>query len=364
LRGTYPQALFGEHGEQGVTVSDKALGYWEYFATEARLGQCPLYARFSESIAHDPELQALANNVREGQPHANVLFAAVHFLLLRGTEHPLRQYYPNLGGRMRLEDGDPFPLFADFCARHHDELLPLIKSRVTNTNEVGRCGALNAAFRALAQEAGEPLHLIEVGPSAGLNLIWDRYRVRYWRGVEEYFTDVPDSRLTLDVELRGEKMPPLGPAPKVASRIGLERNAVDLSNADDRDWLRALVWPEQVERFARLEAALAIYQDARPEIRTGNALELLPDVLARVPPNETVCVYHSYVTYQFSQDMKAAFSDILTVAGLRRPVWRLSYEGRVHNENRLTLRHYHDGTMNERVLGRAHPHGAWLEWLA
>jgi len=62
--------------------------------------------------------------------------------------------------------------------------------------------------------------------------------------------------------------------------------------------------------------------------------------------------------------MKAAFSDILTVAGLRRPVWRLSYEGRVHNENRLTLRHYHDGTKNERILGRAHPHGAWLEWLA
>ena len=62
-----------------------------------------------------------------------------------------------------------------------------------------------------------------------------------------------------------------------------------------------------------------------------------------VPASETVCVYHSFVTYQFSQAMKAAFSDILTVAGLRRPVWRLSYEGRGNNENRLTLRHYHDG---------------------
>ncbi len=344
-------------------MRDNALGYWEYFATEARLGQCPLYARYCDGIAGDADLQALANNVREGQPPANILFAAVHFLLLRGAGHPLRRYYPNLNGGLHAEDSDPFPLFADFCARHRDELLPLIKSRVTNTNEVGRCGVLNAAFRALAKEAGEPLHLIEVGPSAGLNLIWDRYRVRYWRGSEEYFTDVPDSGLTLDVELKGDRLPPLGAAPTVASRIGLERNPVDLSDPDDRDWLRALVWPEQVERFARLEAALGIYRDAHPEIRAGNALELLPDVLANVPASETVCVYHSFVTYQFSQAMKAAFSDVLTVAGLRRPVWRLSYEGRGNNENRLTLRHYHDGTLDERVLARAHPHGAWLEWL-
>jgi hypothetical protein len=345
-------------------VSDGSLGYWEFFAIEARLANCPLYVRYCEGIIADPALQALANNVREGQPPANILFAAVHFLLLRGAEHPLRRHYPNLNGGVRVSDADPFPLFEDFCARHRDLLLPLIRTRVTNTNEVGRSGALNAAFRALAQDAGEPLHLIEVGPSAGLNLIWDRYRVRYRRGAEEFLTDVPDVGLTLDLELRGDRLPPLGPAPKVASRIGLERNPVDLDNADDRDWLRALVWPDQVERFARLDAALAIYRGVRPEIRSGDALALLPEALAQVPANQTACVYHSFVTYQFSQAMKAAFADILTVAGLRRPVWRLSFEGRAHNENRLTLRRYHDGVVDERILGRAHPHGAWLEWLA
>lgn len=346
-------------------MSDKPVGYWEYFATEVRsAGDAPLYVRFAEGVAEDEALKALALNARPGQPLANILFAAVHFLLLRGADDPLRRHYPNLNGGRRVEGEDPFPLFAAFCERHRDALLPLIRSRVTNTNEVGRCGVLNAGFREVARLGGEPLHLIEIGPSAGLNLIWDRYGVCYRRGTQTFLTEVPGARLTLDVELRGDRVPPLGGAPRVASRVGLELNPVDLSSADDRDWLRALVWPDQIGRFARLEAALAIYHDARPEIRVGNALDLLPEALAQVPQNETVCVYHSYVTYQFTAEMRAALDDILTVAGLRRAVWRLRYEGSRSNENSLGLRRYRDGIREERMLAKAHPHGAWLEWLA
>ena len=344
---------------------DAGMGYWEFFAKETKTaGDCPLYQRFAEGVIGDPELQALAGNVRSGQPPANVLFAAVHFLLLRGADHPLRRHYPNLNGAVRREEGDPFPLLQDFCAQYRDRLMALIVSRVTNTNEVGRSAVLNAGFRAVAGEAGEPLHLIEIGPSAGLNLIWDRYRVRYLRDGAALATDTPEAKLTLDTQLRGEGIPPLGPAPRVASRVGLERNRVDLANADDRDWLRALVWPDQVARFARLEAALDVYKDVRPEIRAGNALDLLPEALAEVPASETACVYHSYVTYQFSADMRAALDDTLIAASLRRPVWRLRYEGMMNNENFLTLRVYRDGTKEDRTLARAHPHGAWIEWLA
>ncbi len=345
-------------------MSGTSVGYWEFFAEEARRTGAPLYVRFSEGVAKDAALQDLAAQARVGQPQANILFAAVHFLLLRGADHPLRRYYPNLNGGARRDGENVFPLFADFCARRRDELLPLIRSRVTNTNEVARSGTLNAGFRALAQEADEPLHLIEVGPSAGLNMIWDRYRVRYIRGAENYCTDAAGATLTIDVELKGEKIPPHGPAPEIARRIGLERNPVDLSDADDRDWLRALVWPDQAGRFARLAAALDILGEARPEILRGDALELLPDVLGQVPQGETVCVYHSFVTYQFSQEMRAAFDALLTAAGLRRTVWRLSLEGRTDHECLLTLRRYRDGTREERVLARAHSHGAWLEWLA
>jgi hypothetical protein len=345
-------------------MSGQAVGYWEFFATEARLSGSSLYERLALGVATDDALQALAGEARPEQPRANILFAAVHFLLLRGMDDPLRRHCPDLNGGVRLADEDPFPLFAAFCARHREALLPLIRTRVTNTNEVARSAVLNAGFREVARAAGEPLRLIEMGPSAGLNMIWDRYRVRYRRGDETFLTDVPDARLTLDCELRGERIPPLGPAPKISGRVGLELNPVDLSNADDRDWLRALVWPDRVERLARLEAALAVYQDVRPDIRVGDALELLPDALARVPAGETACVYHSFVIYQFSAEMRRAFYDMLAVAGLRREVWCLRFEGQGNNENPLSLWRYRDGAREERVLARAHPHGAWLEWLA
>jgi hypothetical protein len=346
-------------------MGDAPVGYWEYFAKEVRLANdAPLYVRFAEGVAATPALQEMAYQVRPGQPPANILFAAVHFLLLRGARHPLRRHYANLKEGPPLAGEDPFPLFADFCETHRDELMPLIRGRVTNTNEVGRSGTLNAGFREVARVAGEPLHLIEIGPSAGLNMIWDRYRVRYRRGAEEFLTDVPDARLTIDVQLRGDRVPPLGSAPRVASLVGLELNPVDLCDPDARDWLRALVWPDQLARFARLEAALEIYKDANPEIRFGNALDLLPEALARVPADEPVCVYHTYVVYQFSSEARQTLYDLLTVAGLRRKVWCLSNEGKYDNTNPLMLWHYHDGTREERLLAEAHPHGTWIDWRA
>jgi hypothetical protein len=343
-------------------MSDKPFDYWAFFVNEAKRADSPLYMRYAQGVGANEEMRAFASQAKPGQPAANMLFGAVHYLLLRGAQHPLRRFYPHLGGTVRVADEDPVPDFIDFVAKHRETLAPLIATKVTNTNEVGRCSALHSAFRAVAAETGEPLNLIEIGPSAGLNLNWDRYGVRYRRGDETFDLPVPGATLVLNCELRGDKLPPLGPNPKVASRIGLERNPVDLSDPDQRDWLRALVWPGMHERFARLEAALKICAQNKPQIRTGDALALLPDALRDVPEDQPVCVYHSYVIYQFSREMKEAFDAILVMAGLRRPVWRVGYEGASSGTNTVTLTRYHDGVREERVLAHAHPHGAWLEW--
>lgn len=338
-----------------------SLDYWEFFAAEARRIGAPLYERLSQGIRGDEGVREFAGGVRPGQPPANILFAAVHFLLLRGAQHPLRRFYANLGGSAPADD--PFPAFKDFVETHRTALAPLIASRVTNTNEVGRSALLAPAFRALAEEAGEPLHLIELGPSAGLNQFWDRYGVRYRRAGEIFSLDAPNGALTLECELRGEKLPPLGPAPVIASRVGLERNPVDLSDPNAGDWLKALVWPDQVSRFAQLEKALQAIAHTKPNIRAGDALALLPDALAEAPRDQPVCVYHTMVIYQFSDEMREALDAILIVASLRRPVWRISLEGTLSGDNPLLLYSYRDGNKEKRTLALCHPHGAWLEWL-
>ncbi|HEX4078622.1 MAG TPA: DUF2332 domain-containing protein [Rhizomicrobium sp.] len=344
-------------------MTAEAFDYWDFFVQETRRNPAPLYEQFALGVARDDQLKAFANEARPGQPRANVLFAAVHFLLLRGAQHPLRRFYPNLNGGNHADDLDQaFPAFRDFVTAHRPELSPLVRSRVTNTNEVGRSAILHAGFRAVAKLAGEPLHLIELGPSAGLNLIWDRYGVRYLRDGHATYLGAPDARLVLETELRGALMPPSGPTPRVASRVGLERNPVDLSSGDERDWLKALVWPDQVARFAALERALEIRVRETPSIRQGDALELLPDALSEIPPGETACVYHSFVTYQFSDEKRAALDDLLIAASLRRPVWRLSWEGTLSGDAPLLLYAYRDGIRTKRLLALCQPHGAWMEW--
>ncbi len=339
--------------------------YWDFFAKDARRTGSALYARLSEGIGGDEDLKALAAKAKPGQPHANLILAAVHFLILRGARHPLTRFYATAGGTVCADDADPFPDFADFVATHRAAIEPMIETRVTNTNEVGRSALLHLGFGEIGRRAERPLALIEIGPSAGLNLIWDRYGVRYTRdGHTELGCGRPDREngLTIECELRG-RTPWAHPKPEIASRVGLELHPVDLSNDDDRDWLRALIWPDQAARLARLDAAIALFEKDKPPILVGDALALLPDVLARVPREQTPVVYHTIAVYQFSHDMREALESMLVVAGLRRAVWRLSFEfdGELYI---LSAIRYADGTRDETRLASCHPHGTWVEWLA
>ncbi|HEY5046610.1 MAG TPA: DUF2332 domain-containing protein [Rhizomicrobium sp.] len=345
-------------------MSERSFDYWAFFVEETKRMHAPLYTRIIEGVSEDENLKAFAGTVRKGQPPANILLAAVHYLLLRGAQHPLRRFYPNLNGGVGRGGPDPFPDFRDFVNEHRAALALLIASKVTNTNEVGRSAFLHAAFRVIAQEAGEPLHLVEIGPSAGLNQRWDEYGVRYHRGTETFAVGPQEPALVLDVELRGNALPPLGATPKVATRVGLEVNRVDLSDPDQRDWLRALVWPDQLARFGQLERALEIALQARPNILTGDALELLPDVLCEVPANEAVCVYHTFVTYQFPEEKRQALDDLLVAVSLRRAVWRLSIEGTLTGEAPMLLYAYREGSRDKRILANCSGHGTWLEWRA
>jgi hypothetical protein len=206
------------------------------------------------------------------------------------------------------------------------------------------------------------LHLIEIGPSAGLNMIWDRYGIRYLKDGVAAAEMLPAAPLVLSCELRNDAMPPVKEMPRIAGRVGLERNPVDLDNADDRDWLRAVVWRDQPHRLERLDTAIKLFLETPQEIRAGDALALLPQTLAEIPPEEAVCVYHTIAVYQFSAGMKAALEALLVTAGLRRPLWHLSFEFDGGSDYPVTLTHHRDGARAARTLALAQSHGGWIAW--
>jgi hypothetical protein len=114
--------------------------------------------------------------------------------------------------------------------------------------------------------------------------------------------------------------------PIVGSRIGLDLNPVDVRDEDAALWLRALVWPEHTERAQRLAQATAVAQQHPPELISGDALHDLPDVLARVPDDQALCVFHSFVINQFSHAGREQLSALLVAQSARRTIYRLSME--------------------------------------
>ncbi|MEZ5921044.1 MAG: DUF2332 domain-containing protein [Parvularculaceae bacterium] len=344
--------------------TEAAAAYFEFFAREAANGGSPLYERLSLLIARDEGLQELAAGARPEQPRANILFGAVHFLLLGGADHPLKDYYPNIGG-LRGADSGADAAFRDFCENYEMDLRPIIASRITNTNEVGRSAVLAPGFARLADETGLPLALVEIGPSAGLNLNFDRYAYRYADGdgaaLAEHWVPSP---VTISSHAKASPPPLPERPPTVASRTGLELNPVNLANEADRRWLKALVWPERAERFERLEAALNLGAQFPPPIRAGDALALLPETMDALPEGVAPCIYHSLVTYQFTDEMRACLDALLLVASEKRPIWRLSMEmegmsGRIP----LTFTRYEAGEKSPRELAECGPHGLWVNWF-
>jgi len=336
---------------------------WHFLAKEMRHWDAPLFADLCDGIAEDENLLDVASHTRAGQPPVQFL-AAVQYLLLQGARHDLRRHFPSLNEGQKPE-GDILPVFKDFCARYREEIVDLIGSRVTNTNEIARSAGLNAGFRALAAEAGEPLHLIEVGPSAGFNLLWDRFEINYiGQDGTSHKSKARAPLLTVEIELKPGGIPPLNAPPETASRVGLELNPVNLDNPDERDWLRAVIYADHVARHERIAKVLALSPDERAEIRGGDAIALLPDALSRLPAGGVACVYHTFAVYQFSPEMQQALEDIFIKASLSRPVWRLSNEWGPEGKCPLTLTCYDKGNKQQKTLAYCSIHGWWIEWCA
>ena len=321
----------------------------------------PLYERLSLGIADDPELLAIATQAKPGQPMPNLFLGAVHFLLLRGVQHSLANFYPSVP-RTASSAVDPYPSFRAFCLEHREAILELISIRLVQTNEVRRCGCLLPAFTHVAKRAvGRPLAMIEIGASAGLNLLWDRYSYDY--GIGRQYGN-PRSPVQIVCGLRSDRYLPL-PAvwPVVTMCMGLDLNPIDVRDPDDALWLRALVWPDEVGRAELLQQAVHMVQQDPPNLLAGDVLDILPEVLAAIPQDHAVCVFHTHTINQLSPEARARLSALLAEHAGDGDLYRVSIEWLGETHPRLELISYEDGVKTEDILAYCGSHGEWLEWL-
>lgn len=333
----------------------------QFARVEALELESPMYAELAGGVAGDDELLALTAHRQQGQPAPNMLFGAVQYLLLRGVEHPLAAYYPILSG-LEPPPQPAFAAFRAFCLEHRQRVGSLIAARRTQTQVVRRCTSLLPAFGLVCREAEAPLALIDIGASAGLNLNFDRYFYRYLRaGREALRWGRSEARVRHEADLRGMGTLP-APAQEipVASRDGIDLNPVDLADPDELLWLRALIWPEHVERHAQLVDAAAELEHSPIRLHRGDATRHLFRLLDCVQAETALVVYSTIALYQIPRDGRRRIRAALEAWSRDRPVWQVALEG--PHPPSLTLTRYRNGSGATELLARASPHGWWIAW--
>lgn len=353
-----------------MTAPTQALSdVWEGFAERHCKGYSPLYERISRAIAGDPEVLEMVRGAPPAAHMPPVLLAAVHYLLLGGLDDPLADVY---AGRSQA---DPGPLFLALCRAQRDAVTAVLDTRHLQTNECGRSALIGPALTWLASRFETALGLIDVGTSAGLNLLCDRYRLDYG---DHGATGPAESPVELRCRVVAGRPPIAERLPALASRVGIDREPVDLSDPDDARWQLACVWPD-TGRFERTEAAISLARHSPPPVIGGDANEVLGDALRTVPESALAVLVTTWAFAYFSIEQRADFVALLDGASRRRRIAWVSAEGAgvvdafagaalPHHEEAVSdvmgLVTFDGGGHREQLLAFVQPHGHWIDWRA
>ncbi len=294
-------------------------------------GRSPLYAELCRRFADDPVAARILDRYGEGRG-ALALLGGLHFLVLAGDAS-----------------------WDDPLERHEDFLTEYVGRQDVQTNEAQRSWVLLPLFLHAAAGA-EAVDVIELGASAGLNLVFDRYRCEYGEGSH----GPADAALVL----RGEERRPLPralfePRLNIRSRVGIDRAPIDVTTDEGVRLLESFVWPGQDERVERLHAAIDAVRDDPPPMVAGDLVDVLPGVLDALPPDGLTLVFQTGVFEYISPDARTDVREILERAD-RDLAFVAS--GRPRDEPRAWgMRIYRPGRGHE-FAGHADYHGTWLDY--
>ncbi|CDQ37804.1 hypothetical protein GCM10007111_18790 [Virgibacillus kapii] len=335
-------------------MSDHAKRY-QLFAQEAK-DSSPLYEHLAWKISEDMDMLRLSGHAAKGQPEPNLFLGAVHYLLLQGRDHSLQAFYPSLVENP-ADYQQVFPEFKDFCTTHQSSIIDILESKRVQTNEVRRCAYLYPIFCGIFKQTNKPLSLIEIGTSAGLQLLVEQYSYSYGDGI---IYGNPSAALHITSRVRkGKKPPHLAIRPSIVSRVGVDLHCCDVTKASDYNWLRALIWPENQERVELLASAVEQLKKSPPCLLEGDGVKRIVDLSKQAPADSIVCIFHTHVANQIPLEVKNKLMDNLQQIAKHRDV--------IHIYNNMSDRNLHidayiNGEEHMYNLGETDGHGRWFDW--
>jgi hypothetical protein len=311
-------------------------------ADDFEQGGSKLYASLARSLADDPVVESLVGDHEPRWEAPLRLFGGVHYLELSGmVQHP----WVKLRGVLEA---------------NREWLARFVAEQPIQTNEVQRCWGLLPGFLTVGDE--RPVDLVELGPSGGLNLYWDRYAYRY--GDERW----GDPGAGLELSGSAEGGPPrelLQKEIEVGRRIGIDRRPVNVTTDHGARLLEAFVWADQTDRLDRVRRAIEIARQDPPRLLDGDYVEVLPALLAERDLDILTVVYHSVSTVYLRQEERDRLEEILVAEGHRGSLARISYE--IDRETptfygfALDVETWPDG---RRRLARLDGHANTMDWVA
>ena len=281
----------------------------------------------------------------------------LHNLLLTGEDRRLEPVYAGLVTDQATVDA----IVTDLVETYDTRLLPWLDGP-PQTNEAGRSWAFMAALLWLSPRIGSRFDLNEIGASAGVNTMIDRYHFNLG-GVHK---GPEASPMHIQPEWRGS--PPPDSEVEIVRIRGCDQAPVDLRDPDAALRLKSYVWPEASARMGRIDAAIALASERAPDVVRQDAGDFVAEMLAAPHEAGVVRVLCHSIVWQYIPEgtrnaITAAMQEAGAQASLDRPLAWISLE-----TNRETFRHelhvtYWPGGEDRVLLGYGHPHGAWAQWL-
>lgn len=348
------------------TARTLAVSYRRFGEVEAAGS---LYERVAVALSESGDAVHAIEAAPARKRNPALILAALHDLALAGRA-------PELAAAYAAGDGDAAGRAAiDTLLRLTDAVVAVAVRRPPRPDETGRCAVLYPAIAEAARRVGATsVGLVDVGCSAGLNLTVDRVGITYGDG---HSLGDPSSPVRLSCSVVGGRSVPARPVPEVVARVGIDLDPVDVTDADDARWLRACLPPDQPERRAALDAELALAASDPPLLVRGDAVEVLPDALARVPADALPVVTTTWTLSSFSLEHRLRFLHRLDEAATGRPVAWVSAEGvgvapavptlgdrRASGHSILGVAVFGHSSAHVEAVGRAWSRGRLLAWLA